>query len=143
MKGYTVGFIFNADLSRVALETKTHPEWQKDKQNGIGGKIEEGETPLACMVREAKEEVGIITKESDWLFFINLERASNDASVDFFAYRHTGDESDVKTMTDEVVSWYDVGTLPPTVVSNLRFMIPMAIEKLKDANLESGTVHYA
>ncbi|MEK7530996.1 MAG: NUDIX domain-containing protein [Patescibacteria group bacterium] len=143
MKRYTVGFIFNADLSRVALETKSHPDWQKGKQNGIGGKIEENETPIACMVREAHEEAGIETKESDWLYFINLERKSNDASVDFFAYRHTGDGGDVKTMTDEVVSWYDVKELPTTVVSNLRFMIPMAIEKLNDPNLESGTVHYA
>jgi 8-oxo-dGTP diphosphatase len=142
MKRYTVGFIFNSDLSRVALETKTHPEWQKGKQNGVGGKIEEGETPLACMVREAHEEAGIVTSESDWHFFITLERASTDASVDFFAYRHTGSEDEVETKTDEAVSWYDVTALPPTVVSNLRFMIPMAIEKLNDPDLLSGTAHY-
>lgn len=36
--------------------------------NGIGGKVEEGETPLDCIVREVEEETGILIKPSDIIY---------------------------------------------------------------------------
>ena len=36
--------------------------------NGIGGKVEEGETPLDCIVREVEEETGILLKPSDMIY---------------------------------------------------------------------------
>lgn len=35
----------------------------KDKWIGIGGKVEEGESPLACMIRECREETGLTWKD--------------------------------------------------------------------------------
>lgn len=34
-------------------------DWNKDKYLGIGGHIEEGESPMECIIREIKEETGI------------------------------------------------------------------------------------
>ena len=62
VKTYTVGFIFDSTLEEVALMEKTHPEWQKGKLNGIGGKVEDGEIVISCMIREAEEETGLKTK---------------------------------------------------------------------------------
>ena len=67
MKKYTVGFIFNKDLSKVLLIHKTKPEWQAGRINGIGGKVEDGEEYVDCMVREAEEETGIKSKSKDWV----------------------------------------------------------------------------
>lgn len=53
---YVVGFLFEADLQRVLLRLKARPAWQRGKLNGIGGKVEEGETPLYAMRREGREE---------------------------------------------------------------------------------------
>jgi 8-oxo-dGTP diphosphatase len=41
------------------LIQKTKPEWQKDKLNGLGGKIEAGEYPYQAMRREFEEECGL------------------------------------------------------------------------------------
>ena len=40
--------------------------------NGLGGKIEEGETPLAAVQREMREEAGIDLEETPSLFFAGI-----------------------------------------------------------------------
>lgn len=61
---YVVGFLFSNPEDqygdrRVALIRKAKPEWQKGRFNGIGGKIEEGESPAEAMAREFREETGV------------------------------------------------------------------------------------
>lgn len=59
---YVLGFMFNEAESKVILIFKNRPAWQAGKLNGIGGKIEEGETPIQAMNREFAEETGFIAK---------------------------------------------------------------------------------
>ena len=61
MQNYVVGFLFNKDETQVALVRKNRPEWQAGNLNGIGGKMEVGETTNECMQREFKEETGLKT----------------------------------------------------------------------------------
>ena len=42
--------------------TKKKNDINKDKWLGIGGKFEEGESPEECMIREVKEETGLMLK---------------------------------------------------------------------------------
>lgn len=48
---YVVGFMFSSDKTLVTLIRKNRPKWMNGKLNGVGGKIEIGETPLQAMVR--------------------------------------------------------------------------------------------
>lgn len=67
---YCVGLAFNAGMTYVALVKKTHPEWQAGKWNGVGGKLEPGESPLEAMRREFSEGCSIQTV--DWDLFVML-----------------------------------------------------------------------
>lgn len=54
---FTLGFVL-ADGKYVYLMRKDHPDFQAGKLNGVGGKLEPGETFADCMAREAVEESG-------------------------------------------------------------------------------------
>lgn len=84
MSKYVVGFMFDFAFERVALIRKQKPVWQAGKLNGIGGKIECGETREEAMRREFIEEAGL---DLDWHFYCNCAGINNDGflfSLDCF-----------------------------------------------------------
>jgi 8-oxo-dGTP pyrophosphatase MutT (NUDIX family) len=65
MNHYVLGFVFKGDS--VLLQEAKAP-WMKKRWNGIGGHIEDNETSLEAMKREAIEEVGQpFTKYDLWI----------------------------------------------------------------------------
>ena len=120
---YVAGFLFSTSGKQVALIQKTKPDWQKGKLNGIGGKIEEGETPLEAIRREFQEETGANVME--WRQFVEMRW--RDAVIHFFVAH--GDHG-LTSITEEIVGWYDVDFLfnAPTL-PNLRWLVPMALDK--------------
>lgn len=70
MERYVSGFLFSSDKSSVILVKKIKPDFLKDKWTAIGGKVEEGETKEEAMVREFKEETGVLVE--DWQHFCTL-----------------------------------------------------------------------
>ncbi|PIR85729.1 hypothetical protein COU14_02770 [Candidatus Kaiserbacteria bacterium CG10_big_fil_rev_8_21_14_0_10_44_10] len=140
MKVFTVGLIFDSTLSEVVLMEKTHPEWQKGKLNGIGGKVEEGESVMECIVREVKEEAGVSSQSNDWIHFATLFEGVS--KIEFFALKYTGNKSEIKTLTDEKVSWYPVNNLPQNLVAGIGWLVPLALEKLSGASLELVVAKY-
>ena len=55
---FTLGITFSADGQHVYLMRKDHPNFQAGKLNGVGGKLEPGETFADCMAREGREVSG-------------------------------------------------------------------------------------
>jgi 8-oxo-dGTP diphosphatase len=99
---YCVGLLLRRGDTEVALIEKTKPVWQAGYLNGIGGKVEAGETPLAAMIREFREETG--AEVTAWRNFCVLR--GDDFCVHFFVSRQpvellTGDASP----TEEKVQW--------------------------------------
>lgn len=139
-KEYVAGFLFSKCGDIVALIEKQKPSWQKDKLNGVGGKIEPGETPLQAMQREFKEEAGL--EITGWQPFCTL--TGNDLS-----YNETGSNFkvhffssfsdkiyEVKSATEEKVEYYSVLVLNELpLIPNLAWLIPMALEKTLTAQV--------
>ena len=55
---YTLGFIRCKENNKVLLLNRNKAPWM-GLYNGIGGKLESGETPLESMIREGNEETGL------------------------------------------------------------------------------------
>src|SRR4051794_29957490 len=63
---YVLGMAFSRDSRSMVLIEKKNPEWMCGFLNGVGGKIEPGETPIKAMQREFREETGVNTSTHDW-----------------------------------------------------------------------------
>ena len=133
MNRYVCGLLFNPENTFVVLIKKNKPEWQVGLLNGVGGKIEPGESPLQAIVREFKEEAGLVVP--NWKHFLRV----NDRVwyVDFFKAQ-SAEFSSVKSMTDEEVVIVGVDTFyTRKTIPNLRWIIPMCL----DPNHSDGIVH--
>ncbi|MDP3735167.1 MAG: NUDIX domain-containing protein [bacterium] len=140
MKTHTLGFIFSPSFEEVLLIEKQRPDWQRGKLNGIGGKIESGEGSVQCMVREASEECGLYSERESWMYIGIME--GSEWSVDVYALIHQGALDDIQTTTDEEVAWYPVAALPHHALSNVPWLIHLAIDKLRHDKFHSCTVQY-
>jgi 8-oxo-dGTP diphosphatase len=120
---YVVGFRIDPNKGRVVLVRKEKPAWQRGFLNGVGGKIEEGETPEQAISREFWEEAGV--EVTDWEKTIVL--TGEKFQVSFF--RSFGDVESVRAMTDEKIVVHHIGDLSAlAVIPNLRWLIPMQLD---------------
>jgi 8-oxo-dGTP diphosphatase len=131
---YVCGFLVTAPADgawdpmgggRVLLIRKARPEWQRGKLNGVGGKVEPGETPMAAMIREFTEEAGwetdgwverVVLQKSDWRvrFMIKCIAA--------------GSRVELRGKPDEPLSWHDLPLCLPDAIPNLQWVVPLCLD---------------
>ena len=61
MKLATLCYLKNNDKTLMLFRNKKPGDTHKGKWNGLGGKVEPGETPEQCAIREVQEESGLTT----------------------------------------------------------------------------------
>jgi 8-oxo-dGTP diphosphatase len=136
---YVVGLLFSEDRESVALVHKNRPEWQNGKWNGVGGKVEPGETAEQAMRREFEEEAGVSLPSREWLvrwrqFATIAGPEKTPGEVAFRVHYFLCFSSailNLETCTDEPVGVWPVNYLPETV-TNLRWLIEMALSMEKE-----------
>ena len=126
MQEYVLGFMFDSRKDRVLLIEKQKPTWQRGKYNEIGGKVEEGETPLEAMVREFTEEVGYATAPSQWSHFASMKGHVGWRVECFMSY---GQIDTAQQMESEVPGIFPTSRIPYRAISNLHWLIPMALDE--------------
>lgn len=126
---YVVGFAFSEEEFNedkyVVLIRKNKPAWQAGRYNGVGGKIEPGESAREAMVREFREETGLTVVA--WRQFAAL--GGEGFSVVFFrSFIPLKELSRVQSMTKELVDIRAVCDIKVSeVIPNLTWLIPMAL----------------
>lgn len=126
---YSVGFIFEKNLTGVWLIRKNRPAWQAGKLNGIGGKVEPNESFLDCIKRESIEEAGF---DGAWNTFAEL--LYPDAHLHFFWSIYELGMDVPHTIESEGIEFWNVKDqrLYEQCVPNLRWLIPAAINNITD-----------
>lgn len=124
---YCVGFVFPDARDKVLLIRKNRPTWQAGKLNGIGGKVETGESPLAAMEREFLEEAGILLDNWDHSAIM----LGPGVRLDVFCCISTEAFYQASTQTDEELLAVDIGELHrrDDVLPNLLTHISIALDR--------------
>jgi 8-oxo-dGTP diphosphatase len=128
---YVAGFAF--DEQKVLLLRKKRPAWQYGLLNGVGGKIESGETPGQAMEREFFEETGVRVPETTWRYF--CVESGPGYEVHFFKAHLSRQDAELASSREhndvmEQLLWMDTRFLEEQawsiMVGNLHWLIPMA-----------------
>ena len=143
MTRYVLGFMFNANLDQVLLLRKARPRWQVGRLNGVGGRIEGGERAFDAMVREFREETGIVTVDQNWLMFAEMRR---DGQFEVECFATVGQVCEARTVTDETLSILcvrDCHALRIDLVDNVPWLIALAIDCLSSRGPSATFATYA
>lgn len=122
MEHFTLGFVFNSEQNRVLLIEKLHPDWMKDRWNGIGGHIESGETPLGAMIRESTEECG-----HSYLWEHKITFCCPGGTVYVYTATYPDYKIDFEQIEDERLHVWYIKHLPDESMSNIRAFIPLCL----------------
>ncbi len=138
---YVVGFYFSPTFTEVALIQKNRPDWQRGRLNGIGGHIEDNETPDAAMRREFLEETGEDVKTFE--HYVRLEFVNSDGEEgDVYFFRAFGDPRLCMSRTDEEVIVVPTPLVPSyNIIANLRWLIPLAQQALTEPVIVKESMH--
>ncbi len=123
---YVLALLFTPDRRRVVLMRKTRPAWQAGRVNALGGKLASGESAAAAAEREVREEAGVHVPAAEWeellvwddpVYRMHVVRAVHEAA----ARAHTAE--------DQEVFLAEVDALPPELIDNLRWLVPLALDR--------------
>jgi len=130
MKSYVLGFMFDLKCESVVLVRKKSPAWQTGKWNGVGGKIEDGEIPFLAMSRECMEETGYKKGSLGWdavAIFTCLGGTVYAYKTQFLDFDWLPAAND----NQEELRVFPVDKLPADVIPNLRWLIPMQLDRIE------------
>ena len=121
---YVLALLFTADRREVVLVEKTRPAWQQGRVNALGGKLQAGERAEDAARREVREEAGVdvatwepVLVWRDAQYTMHVVRACDDAALR------------ARTAEDQRVFRAPVNELPPNVIDNLRWLVPLALDR--------------
>lgn len=121
---------YRQSMGHVLLIEKRRPDFQCGLWNGVGGKVEPGEHIWDAMVREFREETGVVTSRMDWIHTI-VFTSTHGYIVNYFAC-FVDELPAYCTTTDEVVRAHhirDVPLLPQ--LDNMRWIFPMQFASIE------------
>lgn len=104
------------------------------KYNGVGGKLEENETPEEAMIRETQEEICVTPTEYEKVGVISFDefykgKKTNLSFHLYLVYEWIGDP----TETDEMKpKWFDIDKIPyDEIFPDDKYWLPLILEGKK------------
>lgn len=123
---YVVGFAFDGDQV-LLIEKNRGPSFLIGKLNGVGGKVEEGESFIEAVEREFIEETACPINLK-WTYAIEIEY--DNCIINFYYCDTTLYRDNVPLIPeDEELYWFDVNNSDKSkLVTNLNYILPLIYE---------------
>lgn len=98
---------------KLLLQRKSAGRFGEGKWNGPGGKVQEGETPLQCVIREVQEETGLTIRDPVYMgvneFYFGQEKAPDWLVHVYVAECFTGA---LRPSEEGELRWFSLGEIP-------------------------------
>lgn len=110
MKNYCVCILLNKELTKTLLIKKAQGKWFGGMYNGLGGKLEPGETPKDACIREIWEESNgkIALKNPFHLATLTFPR---EVVINLHAFYEIVDEVELDKNVEGETEWHPVSFL--------------------------------
>ena len=109
----TLCYIEKEDSYLMLHRVKKENDVNKDKWIGIGGHFEQGESPEECLMREAREETGLML--TSWKFRGLVTFTQEGYGTEYMClYTADGFEGSIKECNEGVLEW-----VPKSSISSL------------------------
>ena len=107
MKLATLCYVRHGNKTLMIHRIKKANDMHQGKWNGLGGKLESGETPEECATREIKEESGLMVTNLMLKGFLTFPGFANDE--DWYAFVFIADkfEGELIDSPEGILRWID------------------------------------
>lgn len=106
----------------------------KGKYNGIGGKLENGETPDEAMLRECKEEIGVLPTNYEkvgYIFFEEYYKGQKE-QIGFHLYIATDWEGTITESDEMKPQWFSIDKIPfDEMLPDDKYWMPLILQGKK------------
>lgn len=104
------------------------------KYNGVGGKLEDNETPEQAMIRETKEEIDVIPTKYEKVGLISFDEFYKNEKIRlvfhlYMTYEWEGNPTETEEMKPE---WFDIDKIPyDNMFTDDKYWLPLVLEGKK------------
>ena len=115
-------YLFLVQDGQILLARRFQTGYEDGKYGLPSGHLEDGETLMECIVREAKEEIGILIDPTDITFAYCIHRKSDRNGVDFFftTKKWSGTVTNREPEKCDHVAWFPLDDLPDTIIGYIK-----------------------
>lgn len=111
---------------KILLLRRFNTGFEDGNYSIIAGHVEKGETFTQCIIREAKEEAGIIIDEKDLkvchVMHRDSKRETNNERIDVFftTSEWKGEIKNIEPNKCDDLSWFDINNLPINTIDYIK-----------------------
>ena len=108
----TLCYLKDEDRTLMLHRIKKEGDMHLGKWNGLGGKVENGETPEACAAREVKEESGLTVTDPQLKGFITFPNFDGTNDWYVFVYRYENFSGQLIDSAEGHLEWIQNDRMP-------------------------------
>lgn len=122
--------------NKILLQRRCYSDFENGNYGFASGHVDAGETFTKTLIREIKEEIGIILDKSDVKIVHIMHRKGADSErIDVFytTSKWVGEPKNMEPEKCDDLSWFDLNNLPKNTIAHIKF----ALEQIQKGNFYS------